>query len=95
MKLRILSAIDSYFGVDNWDFGEVFYMTELLAFIHQELAPNIQTVVAVPNSDTESFGRLFQIRSEPDELFISATSADDIEVVNSFTDEELRIGILA
>ena len=95
LKLRILDAIDTYFGVDNWDFGEVFYMTELLAFIHQELAPNIQTVVAVPNSDTETFGRLFQIRSEPDELFISATSADDIEVVNSFTDEELRIGTIA
>ena len=95
LKLRILDAIDTYFGVDNWDFGEVFYMTELLAFIHQELAPNIQTVVAVPNSDTEAFGRLFQIRSEPDELLISATSADDIEVVTSFTDEELRIGILS
>lgn len=95
LKLRILAAIDTYFNVENWDFGEVFYMTELLAYIHQELAPNIQTVVAVPNSDTESFGRLFQIRSEPDQLFISATSADDIEVVNSFTDEELRIGIIA
>jgi len=95
LKLRILDAIDVYFQVDNWDFGEIFYMTELLAFIHQELAPNIQTVVAVPNADTESFGRLFQIRSEPDELFISAASADDIEVVNSFTDEELRIGIIS
>jgi hypothetical protein len=95
LKLRILEAIDIYFQVDNWDFGEIFYMTELLAFIHQELAPNIQTVVSVPKSDTETFGRLFQIRSEPDELFVSATSADDIEVVSAFTDEELRIGTLA
>jgi hypothetical protein len=69
-------------------------MTELLAFIHQEMAPNIQTVVSVPKSDTESFGRLFQIRSEPDQLFISAASAEDIEVVNAFTDEELRIGVI-
>jgi hypothetical protein len=52
-------------------------------------------VVSVPKSDTETFGRLFQIRSEPDELFVSATSADDIEVVSAFTDEELRIGTLA
>ncbi len=90
----ILEAIDIYFQSDNWDFGETFFMTELLAFIHQEMAPNIQTVVSVPKSDTESFGRLFQIRSEPDQLFISATSAEDIEVVNSFTDEELRIGVI-
>jgi hypothetical protein len=95
LRLRILATIDTYFAVENWDFGETFYMTELLAFIHQQLAPNVQTVVSVPKSDTESFGRLFQIRSEPDQLFISAASAVDIEVVTAFTDEELRIGIIS
>ena len=95
LRLRILEAINLYFSVDNWDFGETFYMTELLAFIHQELAPNLQTVVAVPKADTEAFGRLFQIRSEPDQLLISAASAEDIEVVTAFTDEELRIGMIA
>ena len=95
LKLRILDAINIFFGLDNFDFGESFYLTELLAFIHQELAPNIQSIVAVPDLDTQAFGRLFQIRAEPDELFISAASAEDIELVTSFTDEELRIGTLS
>jgi hypothetical protein len=95
LRLRILEIINVYFSVDNWNFGETFYMTELLAFIHQEMAPNIQTVVAVPNLDTEAFGRLFQVRSEPDQLLISAASVDDIQVVRSFTDEELRIGVIS
>ena len=94
LKLRILETIDLFFSVDNFDFGETFYMTELLAFIHQELATNIQSVVAVPNEDEEAFGRLFQIRAEPDQLFISSASAEDIELVTSFTDEELRIGTI-
>jgi hypothetical protein len=95
LRLRILAIIDLYFQVDNWGFGETFYMTELVAFIHQELAPNIQTIVAVPTLDTEAFGRLFQVRAEPDQLFISAASAEDIVVVTSFTDDELRIGAIA
>jgi len=95
LRLRILETINIFFEVDNWDFGETFYLTELLSFIHQELAPNIQTIVAVPKDSTETFGRLFQIRAEPDELFISSASATDIEIVNSLTDEELRIGVVA
>ena len=78
--------------MDNFEFGETFYLTELLAFIHQQLAPELQSVVAVPKAGSQTFGRLFQIRAEPDELFISAASATDIEVVVSLTDEELRIG---
>ncbi len=94
LRLRILEVIDLFFSVDNFDFGETFYMTELLAFIHQELATNIQSVVAVPKQDEEAFGRLFQIRAEPDQLFISSASAEDIELVTAFTDEELRIGTI-
>jgi len=92
LKLNVLDAINTFFAVDNFEFGETFYLTELLAFIHQQLAPEIQSVVAVPKAGNQTFGRLFQIRAEPDELFISAASATDIEVVVSLTDEELRIG---
>lgn len=94
LKTRVLTAIDTFFALDNFDFGETFYLTELLAFIHQELAPDLQTVVAVPVFQDQSFGRLFQIRAEPDELFISSASSEDIEVVQSLSDEELRIGTL-
>ena len=95
LKIRIFNTIDTYFSSNNFDFGETFYMTELLAFIHQELAPNIQSIVAVPKHGSEVFGRLFQVRSEPDELFVSSANVEDIEVVTSFTDNELRIGIIA
>jgi hypothetical protein len=94
LKTRVLTAIDVFFALDNFDFGETFYMTELIAFIHRELAPDLQTVVAVPVFGSQTFGRLFQIRSEPDELFISAASSEDVEVVQSLSDEELRIGTL-
>jgi len=92
LKLRTLAAIDEFFDVNNFDFGETFFFTELIAFIHQQLAPEVQSVVITPTENDQAFGRLFQVRSEPDELFISSASPEDIEVVTSLTDEELRIG---
>lgn len=92
LRLRILRAIEDYFDPNRWDFGSSFYFTELVAYVHQQVAPDMQSMVIVPKGDDQVFGRLFQIRSEPDELFISAAQPDDIELVASFTDEELRIG---
>ena len=92
LRLRVLSAINNFFAVDNWNFGEKFYFTELCAYIHSQLAPDLQTIVIVPRNNDQAFGRLFQVRSEPDELFINRAQPDDIEVVQSLTDEELRMG---
>lgn len=94
LKLRILNAIDAYFDVDRWEFGEKFYFTELVAFVHAQLAPDLQSMVIVPVENTQAFGRMFQVRAEPDELFISAANPEDIQVVPFFTDEEIRVGTL-
>lgn len=92
LRLRVLNTINSYFDVNRWDVGESFYFTELCAFIHARLAPDLQSVVIVPRDNDQAFGRLFQVRSEPDELLISAASPEDIEIVSSLTDDELRVG---
>ena len=54
----------------------------------------MQSVVIVPKFQDQAFGRLFQVRAEPDELLISAASATDIELVTNLSDEELKIGSL-
>lgn len=94
LKLQVLSTIEDYFSVNNWDFGETFYFSELGAYLHQRLASDIRTVVLVPKNNDQPFGRMYQVRSEPDELFVSAASPNDIELVANLTDEELRVGTL-
>jgi len=94
LKLNVLSAIDLYFSVDRWDLGESFYFTELVAFVHAQVAPDLQSMVIVPKNNNQAFGRLFQVRSESDKLFISSASPEDISVVKYFTDSELKIGAL-
>lgn len=90
LKIRVLQAIDEYFDISLWDFGEKFYYTELCSYIHTKLATVIQSVVPVSVSG-ESFGKLFQIRAEPDELFLPTATTDDVEIVDSLTDSRLNI----
>lgn len=91
LKLKILSVIDDYFSLDNWNFGDTFYFTELSAYIHTQLSSMLQSVVIVPSASGQSFGNLFQVRSEPDQIFISCATVDNIEVVSSLSNSLLRI----
>lgn len=91
IKLRVLTAVRDYFSAENWDFGETFMFSELSAFLHQELATVISSVVVVPTKGGEPFGRLYQVRAEPDEIFASALSVTDITVESSLVDSRIRI----
>lgn len=91
LVIQLLKAIQEYFDVRNWEFGETFYFTELSTYLHQRLAPNLQSVVVVPKDGALSFGNIFQVRSEPDELFISTAQPKDVVVVENFSLDELRI----
>ena len=92
IKSRIVTSIDAFFDVSNWDFGETFYMTELAAFIHQRLATIVATVVLVPVNEESAFGNLYQVNCQPDEIFISSAKVLDIQIVDNLTPNNLRIG---
>lgn len=93
LKTRIISAIDDYFNVDNWDFGEVFFFTELSTYIHQRLGSAIGSIVILPKNVSGKFGELFQVKAEPDELFISTATVADIELVSRLDSQTLRTDI--
>jgi hypothetical protein len=83
IKTRVIAAINEFFALDNWDFGDTFYFTELAAYIHNQLAPDLLTVVIVPNQSGQSFGSLFQIDSAADEIFISGATVDDVTIISA------------
>lgn len=92
IKAGVIGAINEFFAINNFDFGETFYFTELAAFIHQSLATIIGSVVIVPLDEEQKFGELFQVRSGADEVFISSAKVSDVQIVNAFNDSILRIG---
>lgn len=91
VKTRVIQAIDAYFDIRNWDFGERFFYTELAAFIHQQLSRVISSVVIVPSNASSQFGNLFEIISNPNELFISTATVNNVAIVANLTDQNLRV----
>jgi len=90
IKSQVIEAVNTFFNIDNWDFGSGFYFTELSTYIHTKLTGNIASVVIVPEDENSRFGELFEIRSEPNELFLSTASVENVEIVRTYTDANLR-----
>ena len=90
IKSSLIDAINSYFAIENWDFGDTFYFSELSAYLHNALAPRISSVVIVPKSTSQVFGSLFQIRSNYDEILISGATVDDVDIIDSITATKIQ-----
>lgn len=91
IQSRVAEAVDEYFNVDNWDFGETFYFTELSTHIHNKLVGIISSVVIVPLQENSVFGNLFQVTPETHEIFIPDVTAVNIEIVDNLTATNLRL----
>ena len=89
IKTRVIAAINEFFALDNWDFGDSFYFTELAAYIHNQLAPDLLTAVIVPNQSGQGFGSLFQLDSAADEIFISGATVDDVSIITALGANQL------
>lgn len=83
IRSRVIAAINQYFSVDNWDFGETFYFTDMAAWIHKSLGGIISSIVLVPKQKQLSSNDLFQIPCEDNEIFISSATVNDVEVVSN------------
>ena len=76
--------------MENWEFGDTFYFTELSTYVMNALAPDISTFVIVPNAGSQTFGSLYEIRSENDEIFISGAKVTDVQIIDAITASNLR-----
>jgi hypothetical protein len=47
-------------------------------------------VVLVPIAPGKSFGDLYEIRSAPNEIFVSASTVSDVEVIDALTQSNIR-----
>jgi len=91
IKSRVIETINAYFDIDNWDFGDTFYFSELSAYVHEQLGSIIGSVVILPKDPSKQFGDLYEIKSAANEIFVSAATVNDVEIVDSLTASELRL----
>ena len=85
IKTSVIAAINNYFDIANWEFGETFYFSELSAYLHRVLSPNVASIMIVPLDTNISFGNLYQINAEPNEIIASAATVDNVEIVTAVT----------
>jgi hypothetical protein len=92
IKTQIIAAMNNYFDPGNWDFGDTFYFSELAAYLHSTLAPNLSSIIIVPADNTVVFGNYFQVNAEPWEIITNAATVNDIDVVSAVTAATLNLG---
>jgi hypothetical protein len=90
IKTSVIAAINTYFDIANWDFGETFYFSELAAYLHTTLAPNISSILIVPASQSSVFGSLLQINAEFNEIIQSAATVDNVEIISAITAAQIN-----
>lgn len=92
IRSAILAALNGYFTLDKWNFGDTFYFSELTAYLHVQLAGFISSVVLVPKNPSSKFGDLYEIRCAPNEIFVNAaTISDNIVVISALTPSNLQM----
>jgi len=90
IKTRVISSIDKFFALENWDFGDTFYFTELSTYVMTELSPDISSFVIVPRQGGLGFGSLFEIKSANDQIFISGATVADVEIISGITSTSIK-----
>lgn len=95
IQTSVIAAINNYFNIANWDFGETFYFSELAAYLHTVLAPNISSVLIVPSSQSSVFGSLMQINANFNEIIVSAATVNNVEIISAITAAQINQNISA
>ena len=90
IKSAVVAAINSYFDIDNWDFGETFYFSELSAYLHQALTPLVASIIIVPADPRIQFGAMYQVNADHNEIITSAATVNNVEVITSITANHLN-----
>jgi hypothetical protein len=89
----VLSAMNDYFDINNWNFGDTFYFSELAAYLHTNVGEYVSSAVLVANNPNQPFGSLYEIQCAPYEIFVNAATANNIVVIPALTPAELQIAL--
>jgi hypothetical protein len=90
IRTSVVGAMNDYFFIDNWNFGDTFYFSELSAYLHNKLGDMVSSIILVPNDPTLNFGDLYEIRSAPYEIFVNGATANDVVIISALTPTELN-----
>ena len=83
IKQEVIRLVNLYFSIDNWDFGDTFYFTELAAFIHNNTVGQVAQINIESVDNQAKPNALFEIISDSDELFLPVITTSNVNVSKS------------
>jgi len=89
IKTAVSTKVNEYFAINNWDFGAIFYFSELAAFLHKELGDYISSIVITPKYSGSKFEDLLSISCELNEIFMAVTTSNDVKIITQLAQSEL------
>ena len=88
---QVITAVNNYFAIGNFKFGQTFYWSQLSNYILSQLGNTINAINLVPIAGNLSYGALEQITCNPYEIFVSCATVQTVSVVTSLNNLNLRI----
>ena len=88
---QIITAVNNYFAIGNFNFGQTFYWSQLSNYILSQVGTIINAINIVPTAGNLNYGALEQITCNPYEIFISSATVQNVSVVSSLNNLNLRI----
>ena len=92
IRSRILDAINKFFALENWDFGQSFFFSELTTYVMNLLTPDITNFMIVPT--VNNFGSLYEVACQSNEIFISGAQVSDVSVIDAVTASQLNTQLI-
>ena len=87
LTTEILTAINNFFTLENWDFGQSFHFSELSTYVMNIMTPDITNFIIVPKHN--NFGGLYEITCQSNQIFINGATAADIQIISAITASQL------
>jgi len=85
---KIFDAINYFFALENWEFGQTFNFSELSTYVMNLLTPDITNFILVPTIN--NFGSLYEVTCANNEIFISGATTSNIEIIDAITASQLN-----
>jgi hypothetical protein len=85
IRSSVLATMDNYFDINNWNFGDTFFFSELSAYLHEQIGELVSSVILVSDDPEKLFGDLYEIKCRPYEIFVNAATTEDIVIVPALT----------
>ena len=89
IKTAVSTKVNEYFTINNWDFGDIFYFSELAAYLHKELGDYISSIVITPKYAGKNFTDLLSISCALNEIFMAVTTSNDVKIITQLASSEL------